>query len=451
MKAEVKNIISPYVPRPLQQVVHDATERFIVCIAHRRFGKSKMCIEKINRAAWANTRQRPQYAYVAPERAQVKKVVWDEWKLHLANVPGINFNESELRIDFPDRTIDNKVVQGSRIYLLGADNPDAHRGIYLDGCIMDEVSQMPKSLWTRIIRPALSDRLGWAMFIGTPHGKNFLHELYMQASTGRNKKGEPVQGWKAFMFKASETGYVAPEELEIARSEMSPEEYEQEYECSFDSTLQGTYYGRTIEHLRAEGGIGTYAYNPRYPVITSWDLGINDLTVIWFAQQYDGHTYIIDYYEDNNKPIPYYINIIKAKPYIYEYHIMPHDVNNRSFSTGVTRYEEFLRAGLKVKIAPKLPVFDGINAVRSMLPLCKFNEAKCEKGLNALFHYRSAMNERLGVAQQTPIHDKHSHAADSFRYLAITLRPQRLVIGHDYSLGKQKTTHYNSDYDIFQL
>ncbi len=451
MKIAVKNIVSPYVPRPLQQLVHDTKERFIVCIAHRRFGKSKMCIEKINRAVWGNHLERPQYAYVAPERAQVKKVVWDEWKVHLQNVPGINYNESELRVDFPDRTIDGKVVQGARIYLGGADSPDNWRGMYLDGIVLDEMAQMPKSLWTRIVRPALSDRKGWAMFIGTPNGKDYLYELYEQARTGKNKKGEAVQGWKSFLFKASETGYVDPEELEAAKADMLLEEYEQEYECSFESTLKGTYYGRTIEHLRAEGGIGTYAYNPKYPVITSWDLGINDLTVIWFVQQYDGITYVIDYFEENNKPIPYYINIINAKSYIYDYHIMPHDVNNRSFSTGVTRYDEFKRGGLKIKIAPKLPVFDGINAVRSMLPLCKFNEAKCEKGLNALFHYRSAMNERLGVAQQAPVHDKHSHAADSFRYLALTLRPAKNLLGYDFSHGKQKITHYNSEYDIFQL
>lgn len=450
-KEKTKDIISPYIPRPLQQVVHDTRGRFTVIAAHRRWGKSKMCIEEVNREAWRNPRERPQYAYLGPERTQVKMVVWDEWKQHLRNVPGINFNESELRIDFPDRMMGGKIVQGARIYLRGADNPDSLRGIYLDGVIMDEVAQMPKSVWTQVIRPALSDRLGWAMFIGTPKGKNFFYDLYVQADTGKNKKGMPVNGWKAFMFKASETGYVGADELEDAKNDMSPEEYDQEYECSFDAALQGTYYGKTMEHLRAEGGVGTYTYNPKYPVITSWDLGINDLTVIWFAQQYDGITYIIDYYEDSNKAIPHYVNVIKAKPYIYDYHIMPHDVNKRSFSTGVTRVEEFIRADLKVRVAPKLPIFDGINAVRSILPLCRFNESRCEKGLIALFHYRSALNEKLGVQQQVPIHDKYSHAADAFRYLAITLRPKKGVLGEDHTNPKLKLTQYNSEYDIFQL
>lgn len=447
----IKVLKSPYSPRDLQQKLQLELGRFNVVVAHRRFGKTILCVNQIIQQALSNTKQRPQLCYIAPTKEQAKRIVWKYFKEYSNFIEGINYNEAELRIDFPDRKIDGVKVAGATVYVLGAEDPDTLRGMYLDGVVMDEVAQMPKSVWSEVLAPALSDRGGWAIFIGTPKGKNYFFELYEQASKGISPDGLPIKGWKAFMFKASETGYVSQDELELAQGNMPPEMYEQEYECSFYSAIQGTYYGRTLAQLREDGGIGSYNYNPKYPVITAWDLGMNDATSIWFVQQVDNLNYLIDYHEESDRGLNYHLNIIKGKPYVYDYHVLPHDVNQRNFSTGVTRLEEIMRAGLKVKVAPKLPVFDGINATRTLLPLCRFNDKKCEKGINSLFHYRSAFNEKLGVAQQQPIHDKNSHAADAFRYLAVTLKPTKSERELYNEKHNKLPTRYNSNFDPFSL
>lgn len=446
---KTKTIVSPYQPFQLQQDFHTQATRFSVVVAHRRFGKTVMCVNHIIQKLLANDKARPVYAYIAPTKEQARRIVWDYVKQYTRFIPGVTFNESALRVDFPSKTVNGKEVAGAQVYVLGAEDPDTLRGMYLDGVVLDEVAQMPKSVWAEILIPALSDRQGWAVFIGTPKGKNYFYELYEQARTGKTADGGTLANWKAFMFKASETGHLDQEALDMAQSNMTPELYAQEYECSFESAIQGTYYGKTLEMLKDEGYVGSYPYNPNFNVITAWDIGLNDATAIWFVQQIGGEVHIIDFLEESDRGLNYFVNVLNNKPYTYDYHILPHDVMVRNFSTGVTRYGELVRAGLRVTVAPKLPVFDGINSVRSMLPLCRFNEVKCKAGLNSLFHYRSQMNERLGVAAQVPLHDKHSHAADAFRYLAIALRPGHKTPREVQFENEPTQENYYFDHNLF--
>lgn len=399
-------VIVPYSPRPLQAALHNALKRFNVLVMHRRFGKTVFCINEIIKKASVNTKTRPQYAYIAPTQKQAKIIAWDYLKHYTAGIPGVKYNETELRCDLPNK---------ARIYLLGAENPDNLRGLYLDGAVLDEVAQQPASIWREVIRPALADRNGWAIFIGTPKGQNFFYELY--------EKANKIEGWTRKLYKASVTKILPQSELDAIRAEIGDDAYEQELECSFTAAIKGTYYGKLMTDLETSNHIKTIAHDPSLPVVTSWDLGINGKTAIWFVQSVIGENRVIDYYENTGEGLPHYIDMLKAKPYIYDYHILPHDIKVRSLSTGKTRLDLFIQFNLKYKIAPKLPVQEGITAVRTLLPTCFFDKDKCHAGMIALSNYRSDYNEKLGRYGTNPRQDDFAHAADSFRYLALTLRP----------------------------
>ena len=211
-----------YQPRQLQARLHNSLRRFNVLVAHRRFGKTVFCINESLDKCLRCPLERPRYAYIAPFRNQAKDVAWDYLKSYTRSIPDVRYNESELRCDLPgDR----------RLQLNGADNADALRGKYLDGVIFDEYAQMNPRVWPEIIRPMLADRLGWAIFIGTPRGRNGLYDLFEGAKM--------KEDWHAEIFRASETGIIPPDELAAMREGMSEEQYDQELECSFDAAIPG--------------------------------------------------------------------------------------------------------------------------------------------------------------------------------------------------------------------
>jgi len=398
-----------YYPRPQQRKLHDSLKRFNVLVCHRRFGKTVFCINEMLKKAVQCPRKRPQYAFIAPFLKQAKRNVWADFKYFVANIPGAKINEAELTIELPSRDGGK-----SKIYLLGADNPDALRGMYLDGVVLDEVAQIPQHVWEEVIRPTLADRRGWAIFIGTPKGQNYFHELYKGAKDRDN--------WYRAMYKASETNIISQEELTDIRSHIDEDSYNQEYECSFVAAIKGAYYSKLLAEASRANRIAEVEWDPTLPVVTAWDIGMSDKTCIWFAQKQNNNIYLVDYYEASGEVLAHYAQIVTSKPYTYMHHILPHDAQQRSFDTGKTRVEQLRKLGLKCTIAPKTGILDGINAVRAILPKCHFDEKKCKNGLEALWHYRSEYDPINHVFQNKPLHDWSSHASDAFRYLAIGMR-----------------------------
>jgi phage terminase large subunit len=157
-------------------------------------------------------------------------------------------------------------------------------------------------------------------------------------------------------------------------------------------------------------------------VWTSWDLGMRDATAIWFAQVVGREIRIIDYYEASGVDLGHYVREIYSRPYVYAGHIVPHDAQARELGTGKSRLEVLANLGLKhITLAPLHRIEDGINAVRMLLPRCWFDQARCARGLDALKLYRADYDATLQALRPHPVHDWTSHAADSFRYLAMTL------------------------------
>jgi hypothetical protein len=394
----------PYKPREHQLKVHELLDgkRFAVVVAHRRFGKTVAALNHLIREAVLNEKETPRYAYIAPTYGQAKRVAWDYLVKYTTPLGGTN-NISELRVDF----------WGRRIQLYGSDNPDSLRGQYFDGVIIDEVGDQNPKIWTDIVRPALTDRKGWCLFIGTPKGHNHFKEL--------RDRAEKEDGWGLLEFKASETGVVDDTELKAAKNEMGEDKYRQEFECSFDAAVEGSYYGQMLNELEEKKHMQEIPREELSRTFTAWDLGMGDSTSIWVAQLVGTEVRLIDYYENHGVGLDHYVKWIKDNDYLKAEHILPHDVRVRELGTGKSRMEMLEESGLEVKIAPRMGLDDGIQAVRRLLPRCWFNVPQVQIGLNCLRNYRRDYDEKRKIFYERPLHDWSSHGSDSFRYLALGL------------------------------
>ena len=410
MKEEVVNLTIPYAPRPLQQDLHMNSTRFKVLVCHRRFGKTVWAINQaIARAieCYGNGLKNPRVAYIAPLLKQARTVAWDYAKEFLSTMPGYKPNEGNLHIDF---------LNGCRLNLYGSDNPDAARGIYLDDVVLDEYAQMSPKMWSEIPKSQLVIT-GTASFIGTPKGKNNFFDIYE-----RSIKDESGQ-WAGYLYKASDTGYVDAGELVFAAGDMSEEEYAQEYECSWEAAIRGAYFGKIMERLTKKNQVTSVPYESSVPVITSWDLGIDDMTAIWFCQLVGKEIRLIDYYESSGVGLNHYVQVLRERDYTYGDHYLPHDVRVKEMSSGKSRLDVLRSLGLtQVRVVPKVGLEDGINAVRTILPRCWFDEQSCNRGVEALRQYRTDYDDRTQTFRNRPLHDWTSHPCDAFRYLAISLR-----------------------------
>ena len=397
-------IVIPYKPRPQQLVLHEAMDsnRFVVGVMHRRFGKTVCAINQLIKKAIECELPDPRFCYVAPTYTQAKRIAFD-YLVKFTRPLGATVNISELRVDF----------WGRRISLHGADNPDSLRGTYYDGCVLDEVGDMNPKVWNEVLRPSLSDRLGWCLFIGTPKGMNHFAEF--------RDRAEETEGWKLVEFKASETGIIPESELNAARAEMGEDKYQQEFECNFNSAVEGAYYGSIINDLEEKGHITTINRDDLCKSYVAWDLGMGDSTCLWVAQLVGKEIWLIDFVENNGVGLDWYVNWLKENRYERFDQYLPHDVEVRELGTGKSRKEVLQEAGLDITVAPRLSVADGIQAVRRLLPRCWFDKEKTKQGVNALRNYRREHDEKRNVYYEKPLHDWCSHAADSFRYLAITL------------------------------
>lgn len=414
--SKTKTIETGYVPRVHQAALHAALKRFSVVICHRRFGKTVFAVnEMIDQGLRLYTSKklpRPRYAYIAPTYGQAKKISWDYLKAFTANIPGVTVNEAELRVDV---SLFGDATNTLRFQLFGAENPASLKGIYLDGLILDEYADMSPKTWTEALRPALSDRKGWSIFIGTPKGRNHFYDIHEYA-------GKNPEAWYTKIYKASETGVIEPSELADAKRQMPEEEFNQEYECSFEGSTLGSYYGDLMRQARDEGRIRSVPYDPIMPVFTAWDLGIADKMVIWFYQKVFKEIHLIDYMEVDGKGIKDLIKPLREQPYIYDTHFWPHDGAARELSTGFTRQEVAEKLGLRpLKVGKKLPLQDGIDRVRMILSRCYFDEVKCQRGIICLEEYKKEWDDIKQVYSDKPLHNQYSHGADAFRTLGMTL------------------------------
>jgi phage terminase large subunit len=393
----------PYIERPEFTAYHNRTQRWSCIVAHRRAGKTVACINDLIQGALTCPLPNPRFAYIAPLFVQAKDVAWTYLKEFGLVVPGTTANEVELRLDFPN---------GGRVRLYGAENYNRLRGFYLDGAVLDEPADMDPRVFGEVLRPALSDRQGWATWIGTPKGHNHFYDIAKQS------REDP--SWFSLTLKASETGIVPAVELADAKRGMTADQYEQEFECSFEAAILGAYYGREMAEATAEGRLTNVPYDKYAPVSTWWDLGVSDSTAIWFVQRVGGEIHVVDYYEGSGVGLDHYVAVLKETQAKFKFqwgpHLLPHDIQAREISSGKSRLETLRSLGLdKIEVVPIHAVMDGINAARRMLPKCWFDVERCERGIEALRQYRVEYDDKNRVFRKNPLHNWASHGADAFR------------------------------------
>ena len=394
----------PYSPRPQQKVLHDALlkYRFAVCVMHRRGGKTIFSINHLIKEALTTTYKDFRGAFFCPTRVQAKQVAWDYVKEYSRMIPGMKYNETELRADFPN---------GARITLFGSENIDAARGLRLDLVVNDEYAQIDSRMFSEVQRPAIADRQGKVIFIGTPNGMDAFYHLYEDA------KANPE--WFTCLFRASETKLLPQEELDSAKKLMTDDQYKQEFEVSFTANVSGAVYGKFIEKLEEDKRIGLYPYDVGYPVDVYFDLGISDKTCLLFTQTIGRGLFVIDCYDNSNYGLDHYAAVIKDKNYLIRNYIFPHDVAVREMSTGHSRQEYAYQLGMRpIKICPKLPVEDGLHAGQMLLSKTYIDRERCKPFLDAMkWYHRKYMDKDKTYSR--PVHDWSSHYADCWRYVAV--------------------------------
>lgn len=398
-------VIIPYCPRDVFEPYHFRIERWAALVAHRRCGKTVACINDLIAKALQLRQAHGRYAYVAPFLAQAKEVAWEYLKRFAAPAMA-DKNESELWVE---------LLTGARIRIHGADNPDRLRGAYLDGVVLDEYADMRPSVWGEVIRPMLADRQGWATFIGTPKGRNEFFDIHRRA--------QDSEDWFAATLRASDTGILPEAELLDAKRDMTPEQYQQEFECSFEAAILGAYYGKEIALAERQGRITAVPYEPALPVHTAWDLGKGANMAVWMFQVNAGSVRVIDHIEgQHDETIPDIVRGLKLLPYKWGDDWVPHDAKVKEIGTGRTRVETMISLGRKPRLVPDHGVMDGINAGRLLMQHCWFDSYLCSVGLESLRQYKADYDEKLRTFKNEPRHDWASHSADAFRYLAMAYK-----------------------------
>lgn len=347
----------------------------------------------------------PRYGYVAPSFAQAKDLIWGYCKQYFGLIPGIEFSESELTVTFPN---------SARLTLYGGKTgAERMRGLYFDGIAMDEYPLLGSDVLNSIIRPALSDYKGWGIFSGTSNGQDHFYELKRYAEANPDE-------WEVFDLKVSETNALDPDEVAAARRMMTASAFAREYLNSFEAAVEGAYYEEELNRVSMEKRICRCPYDPAAPVMTWWDLGMDDSTAIWLVQKIGRELHVIGYIENAGKGLEWYVRELSRRPYNFSYHILPHDVKVRELIGGSRK--EYLEGQvingsyMKVEVAPKISPEDGIQVVRNTLGICVFDDSQeVSKGLAALRAYQTQKNERLGTNKPKPLHNWASHGADAFR------------------------------------
>jgi hypothetical protein len=355
-----------------------------------------------------------------PEQNQARKVIWDGIDREGRRMIDQAFpKEARLSTHKQDMKIELKC--GSIWQAVGSDNYNSLVGANPVGVIFSEWALANPTAWD-FIRPILAENGGWAVFIYTARGRNHGSSLYDMAINNPR--------WFAEKLTVDDTGVISQEAIEEERAAGMPDEMiEQEFYCSFEAALVGSYYGKLIAQAEAQDRIGEVLHEPEYPVQTWWDIGYGDATAIWFVQLIRGQIHLIDYYESSGVGADHYVKVLQDRGYIYgdprrpnSGHLFPHDINDGEWGTGRTRYETMMRLGVRGTIVPKLSVDEGIQASRLILPRCRFDKVKCERGLECLRQYHQEWDDKLRNWKGRPLHDWSSHAADAFRYGAVGVR-----------------------------
>lgn len=399
---------------------------------HRRAGKD---LFGINMIAAESMKRVGLYWHLFPTYQQGRKIAWNgktkTGRAFIDHFPKTlirSKNNTDMRIELKN---------GSIYQVVGTDDPNRLVGANPVGCLFSEYSLQDPRAWD-YIRPILAENDGWAFFIYTPRGHNHGYELFNRAKASER--------WFAQLLSVTETRAIPLDAIEEERESGMPEEMiQQEFFVSFDAPLVGSYYGDLMTKAEQDGRIREIAVDPMVKVNTCWDLGIGDTTAIWFFQIVGHEVRWVDFYEQDGEGLQHYVNVLNQKGYTYGEHYFPHDVDVREMGTGRSRREILQELGIRVTVVPKLPVVDGIEAVRAVIPISYYDGKRCARGISGLKNYQKEWDDKMRCFKAKPLHDWTSHPADSKRYGAIMIRN---LIWKESGIAGMLSRQAETEYDI---
>jgi len=373
-------------------------------------GKEVVCFNWLIKQAFVD--RVGTYVYFFPTSRLGKRILWD----------GINGQGKRFLDYIPKRIIDGepnsvemkvKLINGSVIQIVGTDQI-LNVGINPIGCIFSEFSLQDPYAW-EFVRPILRENKGWAVFNFTPRGANWAYDLFVMA------KNNP--DWFCQKLTIEDTKVISEEEIQKEREEgMSEELIQQEFFCSFNQGIEGSYYGRYVDELRRNNRIINLPYDPNLEVNTFWDLGFGDSTSILFVQFSGKEIRIIDSYENSGEGLAHYAKILQNKNYIYGTHYAPHDIESGHLSIGKSLKYYAFELGIRFETIPKTEIEFGIECARSLFPYLWIDENKNKFFLKCIENYHKKFNSKENCYSTTPHHDWSSHFADAFRYLGVAYK-----------------------------
>jgi len=400
-----------FTPREYQRPIWDAMAKYkrLILIMPRRSGKDVLCFNIIYREALKKVGS---YYYVFPTFSSGRRILWDQITMDGQRI--LDYIPRELIESKNEAMMRIKLVNGSYIQVIGSDNFDNTLvGTNPRGIVFSEYAlQSPEGYAYSL--PILRANDGWAIFQSTPRGRNHFYELWKIAQQNPDV-------WFSYRLTVNDTHHVSVEQIQndVDRGEISQDLVEQEYYCSFDQGISGSFYQTQLDRMRLNFQINQVPWEPTLKVHTAWDLGVRDSTVIIFFQNFGTTIRIIDYYEKSSEGLEHYVKLINSKPYIYGIHLAPHDIGVKEFGTGMTRIEIAKKMGLNFTVVPNIALMDGIESVRAALAKIYIDESRCKQLIKALENYRREYDSDKKVYKATPLHDIYSHAADAIRYLCV--------------------------------
>lgn len=417
MKVETQIKLDRFRPRPYQIPICKAiaTEggkyRKLLVVMPRRAGKDILCWWLIIRAA---LRKVGIYFYCLPTFSQARGVIWDS--ITNTGERFIDYIPPELISKINQQEMKITLVNGSMISLIGSDTYNTSI-IGKNPCmiVFSEYALADENAYKIAAGPILRANDGVVVIISTPRGKNHMYELYQIA--------ENSPDWFSYKLTLDDTQHISAEEIkkEIASGEISEDLASQEYWCSFERGQEGSYYAKYIDKLRVKGQIGIVPWEPYSKVFTAWDLGIKDPTCIIFFQVIGQTIRIIDYYEQSDRGMDHFANVVINKPYVYGKHFPPHDIMARESGRGLTKRDLYKELGILFSDPISVDIEDGIELVRRMLPRVWIDEKNCKQLIKALENYREEWDDKRKIYRGRPLHDFSSHGADAMRYMACAL------------------------------
>ncbi len=379
--------------------------------------------------------------YCLPTYSQARKCIFDAIAIDgtkfLDYIPSTlveSINVSEMKIRFKN---------GSILMCLGADTYNTSLvGTNPYAVILSEYALMSPDVFS-FIRPILAANGGWCLLLSTPRGKNHLYYLW--------KTALELDDWHVIKMGVSETKHIPEDVLFEERSQMDEGLYLQEYECSFERGISGSWYGKNIDSLRLNGQIGYVPWEPGLQVHVAFDIGVNDATTIIFWQTVDNSSMvrIIDCYSNTGLGLDHYAKYLQDKPYRYGKMFAPHDIKVREWGGGaITRYEKARQLGVNFTLIDQVSIVDGIENVWTHFPKFWIDETKCKSLINALENYRKEWNEKKNMYDAKPVHNWASNYADALRYMCMSLhKTKRGLSSEEFELKKAQAL-YGSNQEL---